>query len=90
MNQEEKKSLIEFPCDFEIKVMGEANKNFSSNIISIIKKYDSNFDSSKIEMKGSSKGKYLSLTCNVHVTSQFQLDKIYNALSKNPMTKFVL
>ena len=90
MNQEEKKSLIEFPCDFEIKVMGESNKNFSNDIISIIKKFDLNFDSSKIEMKGSSKGKYLSLSCNVYVTSQSQLDRIYTALSKNPMTKFVL
>ena len=90
MEKDEKKSLIEFPCDFDIKVMGEANENFSDQIIIIIKKHDCNFDSSKIDMKGSSNGKYISLTCNIYVTSQKQLDKIYIDLSNSPMTKFVL
>jgi hypothetical protein len=90
MDQNEKKSLIEFPCDFAIKVMGEAKENFSESIIEIIKKHYVNFNASEIEMKGSSNGKYISLTCNIYVTSQKQLDKIYIDLSNSPMTKFVL
>ena len=90
MEKDEKKSLIEFPCDFDIKVMGEANENFSDQIIIIIKKHDCNFDSSKIDMKGSSNGKYISLTCKVYVTGQKQLDKIYIDLSNSPMSRFVL
>ena len=90
MDQNKKESLLEFPCNFDIKVMGEANENFSESIIKILKKHDENFNASKIEMKGSSNGKYISLTCNVYVTSQRQLDKIYIDLSKNSMTKFVL
>ena len=90
MEKDQKKSLIEFPCYFDIKVMGEANANFSKDIICIIKEHDSNFNSSKIEMKGSSNGKYISLTCSVHVKNQRQLDKIYIKKTKNPITKFVL
>jgi putative lipoic acid-binding regulatory protein len=90
MKQTEKESLLEFPCDFDIKVMGEAKENFSESIIKIIKKHYGNFNTSKIELKGSSNGKYISLTCNVYVTSQKQLDKIYIDLSNSPMTKFVL
>ncbi len=90
MLEDEKKSLIEFPCNFEIKVMGEAKEKFSSDVIHIIQKHDPNFNASKIEMKGSSNGKYISLTCNVYVTGQKQLDKIYIDLSKNPITKFVI
>ncbi len=90
MGQNKNKSIIDFPCNFAIKVMGKANENFSNDIIKIIKKFDNNFDASKIKMKGSSKGKYISLTCNVYVTSQKQLDKVYINLSKNPITKFVL
>ena len=90
MDQNKKESLLEFPCNFDIKVMGEANANFSKDIICIIKEHDSNFNSSKIEMKGSSNGKYISLTCSVHVKNQRQLDKIYIDLSKSSMTKFVL
>ena len=105
MEQTEKESLLKFPCNFDIKVMGESvesfsesmikiikkqDENFSSTVIGIIKQHYKNFNASKIEMKGSSNGKYISLTCNVYVTSQEQLDKIYMDLSKNPMTKFVL
>ena len=90
MGQTEKESLLEFPCDFDIKVMGESDESFSESIIKIIKKYDVNFNASKIEMKGSSNGKYISLTCNVFVTSQKQLDKMYIDLSKSSMTNFVL
>ena len=90
MGQTEKESLLEFPCDFDIKVMGESDENFSESIIKIIKKYDVNFNASKIEMKGSSNGKYISLTCNVYVISQKQLNKMYVELSKSPITNFVL
>tara|TARA_B110000914_G_C15175524_1_gene314892 strand:- start:247 stop:519 length:273 start_codon:yes stop_codon:yes gene_type:complete len=90
MDQTENEPLINFPCDFAIKVMGEAKENFSKSIIEIIKKHYVNFNASEIEMKGSSNGKYISLTCNIYVTSQKQLDKIYIDLSNSPMTKFVL
>jgi len=90
MGQTEKESLLEFPCDFDIKVMGESDENFSESIIKIIKKHDINFNASKIEMKASSNGKYMSLTCNVYVTSQKQLNKMYVDLSKSPITNFVL
>ena len=90
MGQTEKESLLEFPCDFDIKVMGKSAENFSESIIAIIKKYDVTFNASKIEMKGSSNGKYISLTCNVYVISQKQLNKMYVELSKSPITNFVL
>ena len=90
MTQSEKRTLIEFPCDFAIKVMGEAKESFSESVIKIIKKHYIHFNATKIEMKGSSNGKYISLTCNVYVTSQNQLDKMYIDLSKSPMTNFVL
>lgn len=83
-------TLIEFPCDFPIKVMGETHADFSSEIIKTIQTIVPAFDASKIEMRGSSGGKYISLTCTVHVTSKPQLDDIYRAISAHPMVKFAL
>jgi uncharacterized protein len=83
-------TLIEFPCDFPIKVMGETHADFTSEIIKTIQKVLPKFDSSKIEMRGSSGGKYISLTCTVYVTSKPQLDDIYRALTSHPMVKFAL
>lgn len=83
-------TLIEFPCDFPIKVMGETHADFSSEIIKTIQTIAPAFDASKIEMRGSTGGKYISLTCTVHVTSKQQLDDIYRAISAHPMVKFAL
>ncbi len=83
-------TLIEFPCDFPIKVMGETHMDFSSQIIKTIQSLSPDFDASQIEMRGSSGGKYISLTCTVYVTSKPQLDNIYRALTSHPMVKVVL
>ena len=83
-------TLIEFPCDFPIKVMGETHADFASEIIKTIQTQLPSFDATKIEMRGSSGGKYISLTCTVHVTTKAQLDDIYRAISAHPMVKFAL
>ncbi len=83
-------TLIEFPCDFPIKVMGETHVDFTNEIINVIKPLVPEFDLSKIEMRGSSGGKYISLTCTVYVTSKPQLDNIYRALTSHSMVKVAL
>ena len=87
---ESQETLIEFPCDFPIKVMGETHVNFTDEIIKTIQKQLPTFDASKIEMRGSSGGKYISLTCSVNVDSKPQLDNIYRALTSHPMVKVTL
>ncbi len=83
-------TLIEFPCDFPIKVMGETHDDFAAEIIKTIQTQLPSFNATKIEMRGSSGGKYISLTCTVHVTTKAQLDDVYRALSAHPMVKFAL
>lgn len=82
--------LIDFPCDFPIKVMGETHDRFSQTIIDLIQTIVPAFNAAQVEMKASSGGKYISLTCTVHVVSQEQLDSIYRLLSSNPLVKFAL
>jgi len=86
----EQDTLIEFPCDFPIKVMGEMHDNFAEIIVAEIRKQLPDFDSSRVEMRASSGGKYISLTCTVYVTSRPQLDNIYRALTAHPMVKITL
>ena len=83
-------TLIEFPCNFPIKVMGETHVDFSIEMIKAIQSVIASFDAKQIEMRGSSGGKYISLTCTVYVTSKMQLDDVYRALTAHPMVKFVL
>jgi uncharacterized protein len=90
MAQEFSESLIEFPCHFPIKIIGEAHQDFIQVITKLIKEHINDFVEKKIESKMSSEGKFISLTCTVYVTSKQQLDSIYKDLSSHPMTKFVL
>lgn len=83
-------TLIEFPCDFPIKVMGKTDADFSAEVIHTIQQYEPKFDASKIEMKASAKGNYTSLTCTCYVESKQQLDDIYRALTSHPLVKYVL
>lgn len=87
---QDQETLIEFPCDFPIKVMGETHVDFASEIVAAIQKLIPEFDANRVEMRGSSGGKYISLTCTVMVTSKPQLEDIYRALTAHPMVKVVL
>jgi putative lipoic acid-binding regulatory protein len=88
--EQPRETLIEFPCDFPIKVMGARVDGFAQTILEVVVKHDSGFDAARMEMRPSSKGNYLSLTCTVRAVSQAQLDALYTELSGHPMVKVVL
>nr|WP_315596447.1 YbeD family protein [uncultured Cupriavidus sp.] len=83
-------SLIEYPSDFPIKVMGAMQDGFAEAIVTLIQGFDPNFHAGKMEMRPSRNGNYLGLTVTVWVTSREQLDEIYRTLTSHPMVKVVL
>jgi putative lipoic acid-binding regulatory protein len=85
-----KDSLIEYPCDFPLKVFGEAKPGFAQAVAIVVQKHAPDFKSESIEMRSSSNAKYISLTCNIRATSREQLDNLYRDLTSHPMVKMVL
>jgi putative lipoic acid-binding regulatory protein len=83
-------SLIEYPCDFPIKVLGETRTGFAQAIIEVVLRHAPDFDASAVEMRPSRKGKYLSVTCVIRATSREQLDALYRELCDHPMVVMVL
>ena len=86
----EQDSLIEFPCDFPIKIMGETRDDFTATVVDIIHQHLPDFKSDNIEMRASSGGKYISITATVYVTNKPQLDAIYMSLTAHEYVKVVL
>ena len=82
--------LLQFPCDFPIKVMGERRDDFADAIVAVVRTHAPDFDPSAVEMRASSSNRYLSLTCTIKATSREQLDSLYRALTSHPMVKVVL
>jgi putative lipoic acid-binding regulatory protein len=83
-------SLIEYPSDFPIKIMGAMHDAFAQTIVEVVTLHDPTFHAGKMDMRPSSKGTYLSLTVTVCATSREQLDNLYRELSGHPMVKVVL
>ena len=83
-------SLIEYPSQFPIKVMGQKADGLVHAISLIAQQVDLAFDASTIERRESKGGKYLGITITVTARSRAQLDELYRTLSTHPMVKVVL
>ena len=77
----EEESLIVFPCDFPVKVMGAALPEFHTKITEIANKHDTVFNPDDTKIKNSKTGKYVSLTLNIHAVDRPQLDALYQELT---------
>ena len=83
-------SLIEYPSQFPIKVMGAHVEGFIEAIAHVARQFDPGFDAATIEQRPSKGGNYLGLTITITATSREQLDEIYRTLTTHPMVKVVL
>lgn len=86
----EPESLIEYPSDFPLKVMGKTQAGFAQAILEIVKRHAPDFDETTVGMRPSREGKYLSLTFVIRATSRQQLDALYQELSDHPMVQMAL
>src|SRR5438067_10907664 len=46
-------SLIDYPSDFPIKIMGPAAEGYAQTIVEVVKRFDPGFDAATLEMRPS-------------------------------------
>lgn len=83
-------TLLEFPCDFPLKIMGARHDDFAQSVLAVVLRHCPDYDAAEMSMRPSSNGNYLSLTCTVRAHSKPQLDALYTELSAHPLVKVVL
>ncbi|MEM9056077.1 MAG: DUF493 domain-containing protein [Pseudomonadota bacterium] len=83
-------SLIEYPCDFPIKVMGKETDAFREAATAIVERIAGPESAATAATRSSSGGRYVGLSFTVHVTSREQLDALYQALSDDEHVMVVL
>jgi putative lipoic acid-binding regulatory protein len=88
--KEREESLIDFPCEFPVKVMGAAIPEFHTVIEKVALKHDSKFNKDEITQNISKTGKYVSLTLNIHAKDKKQLDALYQDLTDNELVLWAL
>lgn len=83
-------TLLEFPCDFPIKVMGKATDDFDSIMVQIIRKHVDDIREGAIKTRMSRDNNFMSVTVTITATSKKQLDNIYIELNSHELVKMTL
>ena len=81
MNSEE--SLLEFPCEFPIKVMGKSDDNFDALVVEIVRRHSPDLREGAVKSRFSREGNFVSVTVTIQAQSRRQLDNIYMELTAN-------
>ena len=76
-----RKTLLTFPAEFPIKVMGPHASNLLALTTVIVERHAGTLDPERIRQRSSSDGNFLAITYVVTAKSQNQLDDIYRELT---------
>ncbi|HTX78566.1 MAG TPA: DUF493 domain-containing protein [Longilinea sp.] len=87
---EESKPVIQFPCDFPLKVIGHNADDFESFVVEIVRRHVPELDAAVVNTKPSSGGKYLSVSMKFIADSREQMDALYEELSRHERVVWIL
>jgi uncharacterized protein len=73
----EEETLLEFPCDFPIKVMGRAEPGFDALVVELVRRHCPDLREGAVKVRPSKGGKWVSVTVTMRAESKSQLDAIY-------------
>ena len=73
----ERETIVEFPCNFPVKAMGSTKVELAKISLEIAQKHVPGLTEEHITVNMSKGGKFISVTLNMHVHSQAQLDAVY-------------
>lgn len=83
-------TLLEFPCDFQVKAMGLTTDSFEQLVLEIVRNHVEELTEAAAKSRESSNGKYLSVSISITATSKIQLDNIYIELSAHELVLMAL
>lgn len=81
MLDNENESLLEFPCQFPIKALGNSRCDVKSVVVDILQRHVAEWEKATFKQRPSKNGKYVSVTVSFEAASRAQLDAIYQDLT---------
>ena len=82
---------IEFPCpDYPIKVVGEAADDFRALVVEVIQRHAPDLDATRVVLRESSKGRFVSVQVLITATGVEQLQAIHVDLRATGRVQMVL
>lgn len=89
MSQPEPPKIV-FPCDYPIKVIGDAAPDFKEYVIQCVKQHAPDLDIDKIEVNNSKNARFLSVRLWIVATGESQLQQIFNDLKASGRVHMVI
>ena len=83
-------TLMEFPCDFPIKVFGEDTPEFRDAVRALVQNHTGPLSDDAITATLSRRERFVSITITITAESRDQLDSIYQDLSDHADVKMAL
>lgn len=83
-------SLLEFPCEFPIKVIGKAGCDIDTAVFSVVRAHVPDLGEGAIRSRKSRNGNYQAVTVTIRASSRAQLDAVYQALHAHADVLMVL
>jgi len=90
MTTDTEETLLEFPCQFPLKVMGRSGDDFEAAVLTIVHKHVTNLGEGAVRARNSGKGKFTSLTITFEAQSKAQVDALYHELHAHELVLMLL
>jgi putative lipoic acid-binding regulatory protein len=87
---ENQDDLLNFPCEFPLKVMGLVADDFEKLVMEIMQRHCNDLKEGAVATRTSRGGKYMSLTITITAKNRAQLDGLYMELSQHERVVMVL
>lgn len=81
---------IVFPCDYSIRVVGDAADDYLDMVAAVVLVHAPDFDRSTMTLKDSSKGRFMSATLMIRATGEDQLKALFEDLKATGRVKMVI
>lgn len=85
-----KAPVIEFPCEYPIKILGKAHGLFRETVLAVVARHDPEFSLDRVQEKSSARGNYASLTVWITATGETQLGALFEDLKATGLVTMVL
>ena len=87
---EQEPPKIEFPCEYPIKVLGDAAVDFEIFVVEVMSKHAGTIAASQVSVRASRNATFQAVTVTITATGIEQLQAINNELQASSRVKMVI
>ncbi|TVP50824.1 MAG: DUF493 domain-containing protein [Halomonas sp.] len=71
---------ITFPCDYSLKIVGDAAEDFPASVCQVIVRHAADFDATTMQVVDSRNGRYQSVRVMIRATGEQQIKELFEDL----------